>query len=130
MVRLPRLLTPPAVVATCFVTFIDPTSAASFYALSNLQGLMIHNRRLKIGWGKQFVKLTKAQLFSRSVFTNSISPYSEKSWRRRSSVLNFGKDRCGNPPRQAGNTQNGQQNRNGAGMEGQSPEEEDTFCSG
>ncbi|KAH3585764.1 hypothetical protein KXW50_009280 [Aspergillus fumigatus] len=36
----------------CFVTFIDPTSAASFYALSNLQGLMIHNRRLKIGWGK------------------------------------------------------------------------------
>ncbi|KAI9802614.1 MAG: hypothetical protein M1833_001688 [Piccolia ochrophora] len=36
----------------CFVTFVDPTSAASFYALSNLQGLMIHNRRLKIGWGK------------------------------------------------------------------------------
>ncbi|UKZ81286.1 hypothetical protein TrVFT333_009058 [Trichoderma virens FT-333] len=36
----------------CFVTFIDPTAAASFYALSNLQGLMIHNRRLKIGWGK------------------------------------------------------------------------------
>ncbi|KAG9803194.1 hypothetical protein KCU68_g22549, partial [Aureobasidium melanogenum] len=36
----------------CFVTFIDPTSAASFFALSNLQGLMIHNRRLKIGWGK------------------------------------------------------------------------------
>ncbi len=32
----------------CFVTFIDPTSAASFYALSNMQGLMIHNRRLKI----------------------------------------------------------------------------------
>ncbi|KZZ96311.1 differentiation regulator (Nrd1) [Ascosphaera apis ARSEF 7405] len=36
----------------CFVTFIDPTAAASFYALSNLQGLMIHNRRLKVGWGK------------------------------------------------------------------------------
>ncbi|UZP41281.1 hypothetical protein NXS19_009097 [Fusarium pseudograminearum] len=36
----------------CFVTFIDPTAAASFYALSNIQGLMIHNRRLKIGWGK------------------------------------------------------------------------------
>ncbi|KAI9658509.1 MAG: hypothetical protein M1831_003947 [Alyxoria varia] len=36
----------------CFVTFIDPTSAASFFALSSVQGLMIHNRRLKIGWGK------------------------------------------------------------------------------
>ncbi|KAK9479937.1 hypothetical protein V1514DRAFT_346537 [Lipomyces japonicus] len=36
----------------CFVTFVDPTAAAQFFAMSNVQGLMIHNRRLKIGWGK------------------------------------------------------------------------------
>lgn len=36
----------------CFVTFIDPNSAITFFGLSNMQGLLIHNRRLKIGWGK------------------------------------------------------------------------------
>lgn len=36
----------------CFITFVDPTAAAQFYALATLQGLAIHNRRLKIGWGK------------------------------------------------------------------------------
>lgn len=36
----------------CFVTFVDPNSAIAFFGLSNLQGLLIHNRRLKIGWGK------------------------------------------------------------------------------
>lgn len=36
----------------CFVTFVDPNSAVAFFGLSNMQGLMIHNRRLKIGWGK------------------------------------------------------------------------------
>lgn len=36
----------------CFVTFVDPNAAIAFFALSSMQGLVIHNRRLKIGWGK------------------------------------------------------------------------------
>lgn len=157
----------------CFVTFIDPTSAASFYALSNLQGLMIHNRRLKIGWGKHSGPLPPAIALavsggaSRNVYVGNLdeawteerlrqdfSEYGEielvntlrekscafvnftnianaikaiEGMRNREDYrrfkINFGKDRCGNPPRQAGsNGQNGQQNRNGAGIEGpQSP---------
>ncbi|BFZ54401.1 hypothetical protein PYCC9005_001436 [Savitreella phatthalungensis] len=36
----------------CFVTFVDAQAAVAFVALSGMQGLVIHNRRLKIGWGK------------------------------------------------------------------------------
>lgn len=36
----------------CFITFIDPTAAAQFYAMTSLHGLIIHKRRCKIGWGK------------------------------------------------------------------------------
>ncbi|KAJ5762136.1 uncharacterized protein N7511_005518 [Penicillium nucicola] len=155
----------------CFVTFIDPTSAASFYALSNLQGLMIHNRRLKIGWGKHSGPLPPAIALavsggaSRNVYIGNLdeawteerlrqdfSEYGEielvntlrekscafvnftnianaikaiEGMRNREDYrrfkINFGKDRCGNPPRQAGNNQNGQ-GRNGSGLEGpQSP---------
>ncbi|KAB8074537.1 putative differentiation regulator [Aspergillus leporis] len=154
----------------CFVTFIDPTSAASFYALSNLQGLMIHNRRLKIGWGKHSGPLPPAIALavsggaSRNVYVGNLdeswseerlrqdfSEYGEielvntlrekscafvnftnianaikaiEGMRNREEYkrfkINFGKDRCGNPPRQTGNS--GQQNRNGGGLEGpQSP---------
>jgi RNA recognition motif-containing protein len=139
----------------CFVTFIDPTSAASFYALSNLQGLMIHNRRLKIGWGKHSGALPPAIALavsggaSRNVyignldetwsedrlrqdfqeygeielvntlrekscafvnFTNianaikAIEAVRQKEEYKRFKV-NFGKDRCGNPPRQVMNQQ-------------------------
>ena len=155
----------------CFVTFIDPTSAASFYALSNLQGLMIHNRRLKIGWGKHSGPLPPAIALavsggaSRNVYIGNLdeawteerlrqdfSEYGEielvntlrekscafvnftnianaikaiEGMRNREEYrrfkINFGKDRCGNPPRQAGSQgQNPQQGRNGAGMEGPS----------
>ncbi|KAJ5745686.1 hypothetical protein N7520_010868 [Penicillium odoratum] len=155
----------------CFVTFIDPTSAASFYALSNLQGLMIHNRRLKIGWGKHSGPLPPAIALavsggaSRNVYIGNldetwpedrlrqdfmeygeielVNTLREKScafvnftnianaikaiegMRNREEYkrfkINFGKDRCGNPPRQAGQGQNSQ-NRNGSGLEGpQSP---------
>lgn len=154
----------------CFVTFIDPTSAASFYALSNLQGLMIHNRRLKIGWGKHSGPLPPAIALavsggaSRNVYVGNLdetwseerlrqdfSEYGEielvntlrekscafvnftnianaikaiEGMRNRDEYkrfkINFGKDRCGNPPRQAGN--GGPQGRNGSGFEGpQSP---------
>ncbi|KAF1812451.1 hypothetical protein P152DRAFT_339150 [Eremomyces bilateralis CBS 781.70] len=136
----------------CFVTFIDPTSAASFYALSNVQGLMIHNRRLKIGWGKHSGALPPAIALavsggaSRNVYIGNL----DESWtedrlrqdfsefgeielvnalREKSCAfvnftnianaikaieavrgkdeykrfkVNFGKDRCGNPPRQMG----------------------------
>ncbi|EXJ93052.1 hypothetical protein A1O3_01608 [Capronia epimyces CBS 606.96] len=133
----------------CFVTFIDPTSAASFYALSNLQGLMIHNRRLKIGWGKHSGALPPAIALavsggaSRNVYIGNLdeswnedrlrqdfSEYGEielvNTLREKSCAfvnftnianaikaieavrqkeeykrfkINFGKDRCGNPPR-------------------------------
>lgn len=36
----------------CFITFVDPTAAAQFYAMSSLHGLTIHKKRCKIGWGK------------------------------------------------------------------------------
>ena len=134
----------------CFVTFIDPTAAASFYALSNLQGLMIHNRRLKIGWGKHSGALPPAIAMavsggaSRNVYIGNLdetwteerlrqdfSEYGEielvNALREKSCAfvnftnianaikaieavrgkdeyrkfkVNFGKDRCGNPPRQ------------------------------
>ncbi len=140
----------------CFVTFIDPTSAASFYALSNLQGLMIHNRRLKIGWGKHSGALPPAIALavsggaSRNVYIGNLdeswseerlrqdfSEYGEielvNALREKSCAfvnftnianaikaieairgrdeyqrfkVNFGKDRCGNAPRQ--NTHNQQ----------------------
>ncbi|KAF2150078.1 hypothetical protein K461DRAFT_287740 [Myriangium duriaei CBS 260.36] len=134
----------------CFVTFIDPTAAASFFALSNLQGLMIHNRRLKIGWGKHSgplppaISMAVAGGASRNVYVGNL----DESWteerlrqdfqeygdielvntlREKSCAfvnftnianaikaieavrgkdeykrfkVNFGKDRCGNPPRQ------------------------------
>lgn len=139
----------------CFVTFIDPTSAASFYALSNLQGLMIHNRRLKIGWGKHSGALPAAIALavsggaSRNVYIGNLdeswseerlkqdfSEYGEielvNTLREKSCAfvnftnianaikaieavrgkeeyrrfkVNFGKDRCGNPPRQVAQTQ-------------------------
>ena len=134
----------------CFVTFIDPTSAASFYALSNIQGLMIHNRRLKIGWGKHSGALPPAIALavsggaSRNVYIGNLdetwtedrlrhdfSEYGEielvNALREKSCAfvnftnisnaikaieairsrdeyqrfkVNFGKDRCGNAPRQ------------------------------
>jgi RNA recognition motif-containing protein len=139
----------------CFVTFIDPTSAASFYALSNLQGLMIHNRRLKIGWGKHSGALPAAIALavsggaSRNVYIGNLDEsWSEERLRQdfseygeielvntlrekscafvnftnianaikaieavrgkeeyRRFKVNFGKDRCGNPPRQVQQSQ-------------------------
>ncbi|ETN39709.1 uncharacterized protein HMPREF1541_05935 [Cyphellophora europaea CBS 101466] len=141
----------------CFVTFIDPTSAASFYALSNLQGLMIHNRRLKIGWGKHSGALPPAIALavsggaSRNVYIGNLDEnWSEERLRQdfteygeielvntlrekscafvnftnianaikaiegmrgrdeyKRFKINFGKDRCGNPPRQNMNNANG-----------------------
>ena len=150
----------------CFVTFIDPTSAASFFALSNMQGLMIHNRRLKIGWGKHSGALPPAIALavsggaSRNVYIGNLdeswteerlrqdfSEYGEielvNALREKSCAfvnftnisnaikaieairsredyqrfkVNFGKDRCGNAPRQ--NNQDHHQQQQHLGMQG------------
>ncbi|CAE7189055.1 hypothetical protein PTNB85_07691 [Pyrenophora teres f. teres] len=155
----------------CFVTFIDPTSAASFYALSNLQGLMIHNRRLKIGWGKHSGALPPAIALavsggaSRNVYIGNLdetwtedrlrqdfSEYGEielvNTLREKSCAfvnftnianaikaieairgrdeykrfkVNFGKDRCGNPPRQMNNQQAQAQQAGSDGLQSPSP---------
>ncbi|KAK9456475.1 hypothetical protein V1511DRAFT_457514 [Dipodascopsis uninucleata] len=66
----------------CFVTFVDPTAAAQFFAMSNIQGLMIHSRRLKIGWGKHSGPLPAAIALavtagaSRNVYVGNI----DESW--------------------------------------------------
>ncbi len=157
----------------CFVTFIDPTSAASFYALSNLQGLMIHNRRLKIGWGKHSGALPPAIALavsggaSRNVYIGNLDEsWSEERLRQdfseygeielvnalrekscafvnftnianaikaieavrgrddyRRFKINFGKDRCGNAPRQVNHNQqqNGGSPTRNDGMTSPSP---------
>lgn len=134
----------------CFVTFIDPTSAASFYAVGNVHGFMIHNRRLKVGWGKhsgalpQPIALAVSGGASRNVYIGNIDEsWSEERLRQdfqeygetelvntlrekscafvnftnianaikaiegvkekeeyKHFKVNFGKDRCGNTPRQ------------------------------
>ncbi|KAF2763452.1 negative regulator of differentiation 1 [Pseudovirgaria hyperparasitica] len=154
----------------CFVTFIDPTSAASFYALSNLQGLMIHNRRLKIGWGKHSGALPPAIALavsggaSRNVYIGNLDEsWSEERLRQdfaeygeielvnalrekscafvnftnianaikaieairgreeyKRFKVNFGKDRCGNPPRQINSGNQMQQNQQSGSHEGMS----------
>ncbi|CZR63443.1 uncharacterized protein PAC_13340 [Phialocephala subalpina] len=143
----------------CFVTFIDPTLAATFYALSNLQGLMIHNRRLKTGWGQHSGALLVAislafsggpsrnvyignldeswteerlrQGFSKYGEIESVNALREKSCafvnftnienaikavedirgqdEYRPLKVDFGRDRCENPPRQVAQV-NGCQN--------------------
>ncbi|BGO99315.1 RNA-binding protein MRN1 [Rhodotorula toruloides] len=37
----------------CFVTFVDPHCALAFFQMASFQGIALHNRRLKVGWGKQ-----------------------------------------------------------------------------
>ncbi|CCF56966.1 hypothetical protein KAFR_0B06690 [Kazachstania africana CBS 2517] len=44
----------------CFITFIDPTAAAQFYAMSSLHGLTIQKNRCKVGWGKHSGPLSNA----------------------------------------------------------------------
>lgn len=43
-----------------FVTFVDANSALAFNHLASYSGIMIHNRRLKIGWGKHSGPLSPA----------------------------------------------------------------------
>lgn len=33
-------------------SFVDPNAALTFMALANINGVSVHQRRLKVGWGK------------------------------------------------------------------------------
>jgi len=133
-----------------FITFIDPSSASSFMYLAQQTGVMVKNRRLKIGWGKNpgplpgYIQLAvNTQSASRNVYVGQIDDsVSEEKLKRDFSEygeielvnilkekscgfvnftsitsamkaieniklkeeykkfrINYGKDRCGNPPR-------------------------------
>ncbi|CAB4478060.1 unnamed protein product [Rhizophagus irregularis] len=135
-----------------FITFIDPNSANSFMYLAQQAGVMVKNRRLKIGWGKNpgplpgYIQLAvNTQSASRNVYVGQIDDnMSEEKLKRDFSEfgeielvnilkekncgfvnftsitsamkaienikskeeykkfrINYGKDRCGNPPRNA-----------------------------
>lgn len=62
----------------CFVTFIDPTAAAQFYAMSSLHGLTIQKKRCKVGWGKHsgplpnLIALAVSNGASRNVYLGNI----------------------------------------------------------
>jgi len=133
-----------------FVTFVDPNAANSFLYLATHQGIVIKNRRLKVGWGKPSGALpgniqmaVNTQNASRNVYVGQLDEsITEEKLRRDFSEfgeielvnilkekscgfvnftsilcamkaiegikmkeeykkfrINFGKDRCGNPPR-------------------------------
>ncbi|KAI5952925.1 hypothetical protein KGF57_004131 [Candida theae] len=136
----------------CFITFIDPIAAAQFFAMCQLHGLTIHNRRIKVGWGKHSGPLSNALSLavsngaSRNIYIgnlNNLEFYNPKKLREdfskfgdieqinyleekncafinfvnianaikaidgiksfpdyKNLKINFGKDRCGNLPRQ------------------------------
>lgn len=77
----------------CFVTFIDPISAAQFYAMSSLHGLIIHNRKIKVGWGKHSgplpnsINLAVGNGASRNIYIGGIDKIGD---------VNFNKDKLYN----------------------------------
>ncbi|CDR46452.1 CYFA0S23e01134g1_1 [Cyberlindnera fabianii] len=144
----------------CFITFIDPIAAAQFYAMAQIHGLTIHNKRIKIGWGKHSGPLSNGLTLavssgaSRNIYIGNIDPhdpkFSKDALRKKFSEygdieqinfllekncvfvnftsisnailaidkikidedfkdlkINFGKDRCGNIPRQFVNNNQG-----------------------
>ena len=136
----------------CFITFIDHIAAAQFYVMCQLHGLMIHNRRIKVGWGKHSGPLSNALSLavsngaSRNIYVGNITNFEYFKHQKlredfstfgdieqinyleekncafinfvnianaikaidgikslddyRNLKINFGKDRCGNLPRQ------------------------------
>lgn len=149
----------------CFITFIDPIAAAQFFAMCQLHGLTIHNRRIKVGWGKHSGPLSNALSLavsngaSRNIYIGNIIDFEYynpnklrddftkfgdieqinyleekncafinfvnianaikaidgiKSFNDYKTLkINFGKDRCGNLPRQFQNQNQGQNQMNG-----------------
>lgn len=159
----------------CFVTFIDPISAAQFYAMSSLHGLIIHNRKIKIGWGKHSgplpnsINLAVGNGASRNIYIGGLDKIPEIQFTKeklyydfkefgeieqinffqerhccfvnftnisnaikaidgirnnpdyQKCKINFGKDRCGNTPRQF------QLNTNGSNLSGNGDAESGTI---
>lgn len=62
-----------------FVTFVDHNAALTFYHMALVTGITIHNRRLKIGWGKPTGPLSPALALavqagaSRNVYIGNIN---------------------------------------------------------
>ena len=150
----------------CFITFIDPIAAAQFFAMCQLHGLTIHNRRIKVGWGKHSGPLSNALSLavsngaSRNIYIGNITDFDYynpdklredfskfgdieqinylekkncafinfvnianaikaidgiKSFQDYKALkINFGKDRCGNLPRQFQNQNAHPQPNNGS----------------
>ncbi|CAG8482762.1 5970_t:CDS:1 [Acaulospora colombiana] len=141
-----------------FVTFIDPNAANTFMFIAQQAGVMVKNRRLKVGWGKNPGPLpahiqiaVNTQSASRNVYVGQLDESMTEEKLRRdfaefgdielvnilkekscgfvnfTSILsamkaiegikskeeykkfriNFGKDRCGNPPRGVSGLNNG-----------------------
>lgn len=132
-----------------FITFIYPGDALNFYQMASVQGVMIHNRRLKVGWGKKSgplpasLQTAVANGATRNIYVGNIGEDVTEDWLRdvfsqfgeielintlrekscafvnftnissaikalegarqleecASFKINYGKDRCGNPPR-------------------------------
>lgn len=149
----------------CFITFIDPIAAAQFFAMCQLHGLTIHNRRIKVGWGKHSGPLSNALSLavsngaSRNIYVGNITNFEYFNYQKlredfstfgdieqinyleekncafinfvnianaikaidgiksledyKSLKINFGKDRCGNLPRQFQNQAQATENFNG-----------------
>jgi hypothetical protein len=73
------------------VTFVDATSAFTFYQVATYQGMTLNNRRLKIGWGKNSGPLPPALAIAvhsgatRNVYVGNIEDFenfSEEKLRR------------------------------------------------
>lgn len=64
-----------------FITFVDSNAALAFYHFANYSGIMIHQRRLKIGWGKHSGPLSPAIAMavqaggSRNVYVGNIEDF-------------------------------------------------------
>jgi RNA recognition motif-containing protein len=64
-----------------FITFVDSNAALAFYHLATYSGILIHQRRLKIGWGKHSGPLSPAIAMavqaggSRNVYVGNIEDF-------------------------------------------------------
>lgn len=64
-----------------FITFVESNAALAFFHLANYSGIMIHQRRLKIGWGKHSGPLSPAIAMavqaggSRNVYIGNIEDF-------------------------------------------------------
>ena len=62
-----------------FITFVDHNAALTFFHMALVSGITVHNRRLKIGWGKPTGPLSPAIALavqsgaSRNVYIGNVS---------------------------------------------------------